>query len=690
MLTSQALASTIMPVSDSDLFPLKKSRSKSSTATTFSRTYEDDFRDGLRIPLPPSSTSSQSEHGLPVETRGEERERSTEKERTHRLDDRVGEAGEDRLSIKSEAQGRDKGARDEKAEERIALDGKPDKTGGSEPVPREENMGSVGAEHPSAQESVETSQEEATRTPIRVTELGYQGFNQGIGESARVGNTLQGPEDKNLENTAVQVKSKDTEKPIERPKENSSDGSSERPLGGPPAGPSGTILEKAVEESNVPDLAAGNLSGPTTQSHQTLLTSSSIVSLQELGLLARKRDYDQQCLRAMQNEVQDLIHRCASIQRKICLQFHLYSLMLNHFRSENRVDFSSTYQQSVEARDSPTNAQGSLDSSVLGRNGGPSPLKDGWTSRLSPAGSKTVTQLLHQIREVPTFLPDCLANLSSFQIGSLSQKSPDHSAAPSPQPGSSIFSRSLDWSRHRPESISGAKSKSEEIRHSPLALIAYGAFDTACSPRCRERRILGERLVDSCARLISSGKKGSNDFVLSVLETLVESSPWPSKLQLEQYITKLIQDGDFVLESSEYQQLDFSEAATVNNARNAVATAEFYDRGLRSLLNLLTQDSSCNTLPDGMLEFIRAVLSKIQDAKQRSKARDFFVLRWYCSAFLSRALMYPEVSLKPLRATLYRTNFFTDSWLDDATSCKQRCSAKDSARDCQETATKCG
>ena len=659
MLTSKALASTIMPLSDSDLFPLKKSRSKSSTATTFSRTYEDDFRDGLRIPLPPSSTNSQSEYAAPSETREEHIEQSAGKGHTYRLDDT---AEEDKVIIESEARRTDVGAQDEPSKNLVPSDGKPDEMGRLGQEPGDGEPTSNGAEILETRESPENIQQETI--PMGPKDLDSQKSDQGIGESVGIGDApIQASEGKGQEGImAPQVERADTDKSMEEPGERPSEGLSEDRLQQPEES---THMNAVTED--IPLLDATDRHAP---SQEVPLVRDSIVSLQEVGLLARRRDYDHQCLRAMQDEVKSLMNRCASVQRRICLQSHLYSLMLDHFRSENRTEFSSIYQKSVEARDASTNAKASIDSLGQNHNGGPSSFKDNWATKLSPNGSKTVIQVLHQIREVPAFLPDCLANLSSYQIGSLSQKSPNHSVAPSPQPGGSgsIFSRSLDWSRHGAESLLGTKSKSEEVRHSPLALMAYGLFDSACSPTCRERRLLRERLVDSCVRLVSNGKKGSNDFLLAVLDTLVESSPWPSKLQVEQYITKLIQDGDFVLESSELEQVNFSEAAAVNNARNAVAIAEFYDRGLRSLLDLLTKDPSCNAMPDGMLDFVRAILSKIRDSRQRSKARDFFVLRWYCSAFLSKALMYPEASFTCSANVLCCANYSTDAWLDDATS----------------------
>ena len=635
VLTVKALASTIMPISD-DLFPLKKSRSKSSTATSFSRTYEDDFRDGLQIPLPPSSTSSQSGGALSGgATRGDiewstegghtlkNAEPSVEEGQVHEIDGHKIERREDCAG--------DHGAWDEQVGRTNAMAKKPQETERVEASsPKEDMVTTVEDDRVNVPGSAEPTGEDTVDLPIKSEVLEYKNSKYPVGESVGTRDeTIQDPSGKSLEDNSLEQQGGVIER-LAKPLGNDF---GKTPLERP--------SEQAVQDPQPSDDVPKDVPVFKDQSQQAPPEDQSVVSLQEVGLLVRKRDYEQQCLEAMQNEVQDLTHRCASVQRRICLQSHLYNLMLNHFRAENPIDFSSTYQRSVEARNPRTN---------LPDTSGPRPGQfsatphDSWISKLSPTGAKTVIELLHQIRQGPTFLSDALVNLSSFQLGSLAQRTPDHSAAPSPQPGSSILSRSLDWSRQRTGHFSDAKPKLDPVHHSPLALLVYGVFDTPCSTECREGHLRRERLIDSCVRLISSGKKGSNDFVLSILETMVESSPWPSKLQLEQYITTLILDGDFVLESLEHQHVDFSEAATVSNARNAVATAEFYDRGLRTLLDLLVKDSTCSVIPDGVLDFIRSILSRIADSKQRSKARDFFVSRWYCSAFLSKALMYPEVS----------------------------------------------
>ena len=683
-LTSKALASTIMPISD-EFFPLKKSRSKSSTATSFSRTYEDDFRDGLQIPLPPSSTSSQSGGALSVGVTRGDAERSTQEyhavrdierlakeEHTHGSDDG---SGADNTLLKIQSESRDNRAQGEQVSEAVVPDKKSNEAEGMEDSIVKDDIIAVGIDKLSVPGPGEPTGEDIRDIPITNEVMENQRSKHSTGESAGIGDeSIQAPSEKALEESDPKQQGQEV---TDRSAELQGNEFRAKPLQSP--------LEQAPKDSQLSDAGIKAVPVLGDQSQQALSESCSSVSLQEVGLLVRQKDYKQQCLEAMQNEVQDLTHRCASFQRRICLQSHLYNLMLNHFRAENSVDFSFTYQQSVEARDSRINL---LSTSNTRSGQGIAPPQDSWVSKLSPTSTKTVTELLHQIREGPTFLPDCLVNLSSFQLGSLAPRTPDHSAAPSPQPGSSILSRSLDWGRHRTAHFSDARLKSDQVRHKPLALLVHGAFDVSCSSGCREGHLRRERLIDSCVRLISSGKKGSNDFVLSILETLVESSPWPSKLQLEQYITRLILDGDFVLESLEHQHLDFSEAATVSNARNAVATAEFYDRGLRILLDLLSKDSTCSVIPEGILEFIRSVLSRIADPKQRSKARDFFVSRWYCSAFLSKALMYPEVSSLPQRPVCCMIPTFIGSWYDDATPYKRSCTTKDIVGNSQKVTAK--
>ncbi|MCJ1313176.1 hypothetical protein MMC25_006853 [Agyrium rufum] len=369
-------------------------------------------------------------------------------------------------------------------------------------------------------------------------------------------------------------------------------------------------------------------------------------TLGELSQLIRKRDYELQGLRTLQAQVNGMLQRCAAFHRHICLQFHLYKMMLDQFRNENRTRFQVLYTESRNLRSNNQLITGPT-TDYPGTIPGTTPLTGNatpsWITMVSSASRGAVLDLIRYLRNEPRFLADRLASLSPSQLAAISQGSLEAAMQSIVNTKNPSLSRTLtDWTRTRKGSEQESKHKIQDQDHSPLALLLHGVFDVTDGLACHESRSRTSVWSTACARIISQGKVGSNDFILSVLDSLVESSPWPSKLKLELFISQVVRDGAFILESTPYQAVEFTDKSIRDGARVAVAASEFFSKSLRNLLSLISKDGVLLLIPDGLLEFLHAVLAKIQDLDQRVKARNFLMTRWYCSTFLSKALMYPE------------------------------------------------
>ena len=390
------------------------------------------------------------------------------------------------------------------------------------------------------------------------------------------------------------------------------------------------------------------------------LTDQISLPLEELIQMIRKDRYETGSLLSLQHQVHELMYTNTLFRKCTHLQSQVYRLMIDRYKSEDKAAFDLLYKNSIKLRETcntPRHVHMRSESSLIGH---PyiSPNKhhlDSWIHKLSASSRKMTLQLLHKIRTKPNFLANRITALSSSQLSGLGRSNHQRATVDSVfQVQTNGFGGSSSpWNSRNSGSGSRARTIPQEIlSYDPLSLLLHATFDSSLEPSCMEycRRV--DVWSTACAQIILDGKRGSDELTLLILDDFASSHPWSLKPQLEIYLMSLLRDGAFVLDSMDTRPLDFTRPAELSNARSAVATSEFFDHALRTLINLIAPSTSPMGMPDGMLDFIRAILDKIQDPEKRVKARNFIVSRWYCTSFLSNALVYPEVS-KSLRAELY-------------------------------------
>lgn len=210
-------------------------------------------------------------------------------------------------------------------------------------------------------------------------------------------------------------------------------------------------------------------------------------------------------------------------------------------------------------------------------------------------------------------------------------------------PGYSKFDP-RNFQRNLPRKVESSTS-STSMMHDPLFLFLNGIFDPMSRWNSPERNRQLGIWSSVCARIIEEGKPGSDDLCLVVLDSFSEFTPWTVKPELELFLQNLVNTGHFIVDP-QADQHNASLPIEIRNARIAVAISEFFDEATTTLLELITKGTSSAGIPRAALDLVHATLSKIKDTERRNKARSFFVSRWFCTSFLSHALLFPEVRIK--------------------------------------------
>ncbi|MCJ1396571.1 hypothetical protein MMC18_009462 [Xylographa bjoerkii] len=389
--------------------------------------------------------------------------------------------------------------------------------------------------------------------------------------------------------------------------------------------------------------SAGEHAIPLVQASNPI-TSSSKAILHSLFQILREDAYESGRFENLQNQVQDLMSVCHVTERLISGQLRLYRMMLNCLKSDNSAAFASLYSQAIHIQESqiypnylPRKVYSNGYNPLAPFPGRPS----SWLHNVSPEIQRGIVHVITRIRSDPNFLAGYLTNLSSSHLNKLAHP---HRRAVATESvlRNPIGSRSVGGSA----SINSSKSKDEseplgDVEHDPLFLLINCMFQTSDDPGSVESSLRCGAWSTVCARIIEEGKADSDEFCLVILDVLAGMGSWPMKPQLETFLTELIQSGIFVLEFPASQVVDFTKPTETSESSRVARITEFFDNALRTLTQLLTGGLAEYAIPKAVLDLIHATLSKIGDPAKRIKARRFFI-RWYCTSYISNALIYPE------------------------------------------------
>ncbi|MCJ1473608.1 hypothetical protein MMC13_002259 [Lambiella insularis] len=368
-------------------------------------------------------------------------------------------------------------------------------------------------------------------------------------------------------------------------------------------------------------------------------------SLDNLIHMLRDDAYQTRRLKTLQDHIQDLMTYCHNAGSLIPRQSHLYRLMVRCLKTDHSTAFASLYTQAVQLRESHTIIHKLTETPLPSY----SPLVPfpgpqlSWLHTLSPDVQRSIVRLLHRIRSKPDFLASRMASLSSSQLSKLAQPHRQaavqesvlrHSTAGSPflgGPGIRLVKAGEDHELHNNLSL----------EHDPLFLLLYRVFPSTRASDASERSRRCDIWSSTCAHMIEEGKADPDEFCMAILDEFANMTSWSIAPQLEVFLRELMQSGAFILELPDEQHIDFTRSGEISGASQNTNKVAYFDNALKSLTQLLTSGPSRDSMPEDALNMIHAVLRKIKDPEKNSKAQKFFV-RWYCTSFMSSALICPE------------------------------------------------
>lgn len=389
-----------------------------------------------------------------------------------------------------------------------------------------------------------------------------------------------------------------------------------------------------------------------TGSQSSLLTetaSAPSVSLEDLGRLFELDYYVRHYAQSVRSGLDELSQFSAISKRLIHSSSLAYANLIDRFRNSDHGGFAASYQASEELVDEcvqggatppPKNSYGRPENELNLED-----LEDrsqSWIQRLPMANQEEIFGFLSRIRTDTTFLSDSILRLSPSELYALTSL---HQFTGSNDSVFQIFVRGQSRNNGKDHSSGKLPPDVDALRdfHRKDALFAllHGVFDDSSKQGSQEYLLRANIWSETCARLLTEGKQGSEDFVVAILDAFSSFQEWKLKHKMEIYLMKLMNEGAFLLDSP--QPPDFKQPVEIRNAQAVVAISNFFDKALQELFQLLVDGLPQFGVPDSALDFAHAILNKISDPRIQTRARTLVTTRWYFSSFLSNVIVYPEV-----------------------------------------------
>lgn len=382
-------------------------------------------------------------------------------------------------------------------------------------------------------------------------------------------------------------------------------------------------------------------------------SSGTAVALEELAYLVKLEAYQQRQTIAAQVEVERLRLSYGLDRRLLSTLTIAYGNMIDQYKTDDQAGFAGLFdacEQLKAACDSVDCSIGSTETTpkddiVTGVNQeSQSPIH-----KLPPLEQETVLTFLTRIRTEPNFLSEKVSNMSSAGLTALTSSyhpaGIDFSILQNHSHGKShLFSRDSQMMK-----LSRRMDNLHRFHdQDPFFALLYGVFDVSARPGSGEHNRRVDVWSTVCARNMIEGfsgsRPGADELAIATLDAFASFQDWSLKPRMEAFLRKLLAEGSFLLEAPSSQAVDFREPLETHYAKAAIAEADFFEKALTDLFELLTAEGFLQPVPPSVLTFAHAVLRKIEDAKLRIRAQQFIVIRWYFATFLSSVIVYPEVS----------------------------------------------
>lgn len=372
-----------------------------------------------------------------------------------------------------------------------------------------------------------------------------------------------------------------------------------------------------------------------------------VTSLSTFRALVASEKFNKDRMRLLRTKMEHLRFRCGLERRLLNTLAHAHRLMTDDFRNLQQHSFVRTNDTCEDL----TNKLGTFSRAFKDPNlynvDEPATgdlFRPTWLSLLPHAQQESLLNFLIRIRTDTGYLADCLCKLSSADLLALTSSYQSNYPIESVLPG---------YHSNKNHGRFGARSKDSGVpflediqgllQDNPLFTILHGLFDESFGPESGEYRQKVEVLSTVCAKVMKGGKRGSDELVIAILDSISAPQATGTQAKLEAYLLKVLQDGSSVLEPP-LNAYEFSkQPVEIRNANFAIASSNFFERCSGELFALLAEGLS-QIVPIGTIRFVQAILGKIDDPVLHTRAKKFIVSKWFFCTFISNLLMYPEVS----------------------------------------------
>ena len=382
-------------------------------------------------------------------------------------------------------------------------------------------------------------------------------------------------------------------------------------------------------------------------------------SLDELAQIIRSEAYQRRQTISIQSQVDQLTFRCGLDRRLISTFSIAYGNMIDQYQTEDQPGFAMIHDACEQLKASCNMSAEAISTSKLKLGFDSRPIHQKrintpWMDRLPPDSQRCLLAFLTKLRTDPNFLAERISNLSSKDLLALTSSyhpaGIDYSVLQNHSHGRThLYSKNTQMM-----SLSRRMDNLQRFHNEdPLFALLYSVFDSSAIPGSQEDRRRMDVWSATCARNFtdaSAGARiGSDEFAIATMDAFVNLRQWSLKSKMEAYLLNLLADGSFLLDQSSQQSADTKESIELHHASIAIREAEFFEKALTDLFELLTtqplqQDQQA--VPESALAFVHAILRKIEDPEIRSRAERFIVCRWYFATFISSVVLHPEVSRK--------------------------------------------
>ena len=411
---------------------------------------------------------------------------------------------------------------------------------------------------------------------------------------------------------------------------------------------SGTKHGSPQEPLTIPLARFGETQGSNDQEKSLpAMAPVGVTSLSTFRALVASERFNDERMRLLRTKLEHIRLRCGLERRLLNTLVYAHRLMTDDFRSLDQHSFvrandtceDLTTKLGTWSRAFKDPNLYNVDEPATSEMFGPT-----WLQLMPHAQQESLLNFLNRIRTDTGYLANCLCELSSADLlaltSSYQSKYPIESVLPgyhSPKNLGRAGARSKDSGIPFLEDIQGL------LQDSPLFTILHGLFDESFGSESGEYCQKVEILSTVCAKVMIRGRRGSDELVIAILDSISTPQATDTQARLEAYLLKVLQDGSSILEPP-LKSYEFSkQPVEIRNANVAIASSNFFERCSAELFALLAKELS-QIVPIGAIRFVQTILGKIEDPVLRTRAKKFIVSKWFFCTFISNLLMYPEVS----------------------------------------------